>query len=459
MGHRVRYSSINCDDNHISLRSGNYFTLGKSMVSVHTPAHRRQRKMINVVFSIKHMRSVTPLFYGVAHKLRVGLAADVGATPTTVDILKWFGRTALELIGQGGLGYSRDPLDRPGRTEYGDVLKQFLPLLFLNGHWIQSVLKYVKYIGTPSFRAAAIDWLPIPELRELKKVVMEMDKEAMKIYEMKKHNLDGEETMIKQVGEGKYIMSHMLRANKVAPDEERLEEAEIIGQMSLLVLAGVDTTSNGMTQLMLLLSEYPEIQDKMRAEIRQAQVQHGEDIPYDILVALPYMDAVCRESMRLYPPAAFVYREAQNDTIVPLSEPITGTDGTTVKEIPVPAGTTLVAGISAINCSKEIWGEDVLEFKPERWLSPLPSTVNDAHIPGVYSNLMTFTGGRRSCIGFKFAQLEMKVLLTTVLSSFKVSLADESKDVVWNLASVRYPTIGKDSTLPACPITVERIRD
>ena len=67
----------------------------------------------------------------------------------------------------------------------------------------------------------------------------------------------------------------------------------------LLVLAGVDTTTNGMTQLMLLLSEHPEIQEKMRLEIRQAQVQHGEDIPYDTLVTLPYMDAVCRESMRL----------------------------------------------------------------------------------------------------------------------------------------------------------------
>lgn len=67
----------------------------------------------------------------------------------------------------------------------------------------------------------------------------------------------------------------------------------------LLVLAGVDTTSNGMTQLMLLLSEYPAIQEKMRSEIRQAQAQHGEDIPYDTLVALPYMDAVCRESLRL----------------------------------------------------------------------------------------------------------------------------------------------------------------
>lgn len=59
-------------------------------------------------------------------QLRVGLNADVGDSPTEVDILNWFGRTALELIGQGGLGYSLDPLDRPGRTEYGDVMKQFL---------------------------------------------------------------------------------------------------------------------------------------------------------------------------------------------------------------------------------------------------------------------------------------------------------------------------------------------
>lgn len=52
-----------------------------------------------------------------------------------------------------------------------------------------------------------------------------------------------------------------------------------------------------------------------------------------------------------------------------------------------------------------------------------------------------------------------EVLLTIILSSFKVSYAKESKDVVWNLASVRYPTVGKESTLPSCPITLERIRD
>ena len=64
-------------------------------------------------------------------------------------------------------------------------------------------------------------------------------------------------------------------------------------------MAGTDTTSNSLTQIMELLAEKPDVQNKLRAEILQAQDDHGEDIPYDTLVALPYMDAICRETLRL----------------------------------------------------------------------------------------------------------------------------------------------------------------
>ena len=70
-----------------------------------------------------------------------------------------------------------------------------------------------------------------------------------------------------------------------------------------------------------------------------------------------------------------------------ISEPITGNDGNVMKEIFVPAGTEMVIGILPINRDKAIWGEDAEEFKPERWMSPLPSSVTDARIPGVYANL------------------------------------------------------------------------
>lgn len=52
--------------------------------------------------------------------------------------------------------------------------------------------------------------------------------------------------------------------------------------------------------MMHVLTERPDIQEKLREEILEAQAQFGEDIPYDDLIALPYMDAFCRESLRMY---------------------------------------------------------------------------------------------------------------------------------------------------------------
>ena len=75
---------------------------------------------------------------------------------------------------------------------------------------------------------------------------------------------------------------------------------------------------------------------------------------------------------------------------MPISEPITGNDGNIITEIFVPAGTEMVIGILPINRDKAIWGEDAEVFKPERWMSSLPSSVIDARIPGVYANLWVF---------------------------------------------------------------------
>lgn len=73
--------------------------------------------------------------------------------------------------------------------------------------------------------------------------------------------------------------------------------------------------------------------------------------------------------------------------VLPLSEPIRCLDGTWVSELAVPKGTLVDIGIYSCNRSKAIWGDDALEWKPERWLQRLPDSVMDAKIPGVYSNL------------------------------------------------------------------------
>jgi len=81
----------------------------------------------------------------------------------------------------------------------------------------------------------------------------------------------------------------------------------------------------------------------------------------------------------------------------------------------VAKGTNIIVSAFGANCNPELWGADSYEWKPERWLSPLPEAVVEAHMPGIYSHLrvsvpryaivfakvnrrMTFMGGSRACM-------------------------------------------------------------
>ena len=95
----------------------------------------------------------------------------------------------------------------------------------------------------------------------------------------------------------------------------------------------------------------------------------------------------------------FPIYSAVKDAVLPLSAPVKAADGeTSILEIPIRIGQDLIVGFGAVNKLKDVWGEDADEWKPERWLSPLPQAVQDARIPGVYSNTLTFSGGARACM-------------------------------------------------------------
>ena len=67
-----------------------------------------------------------------------------------------------------------------------------------------------------------------------------------------------------------------------------------------LTFAAMDTTSSGLSRILWLLANHQDVQDKLRFEIREAQKKtDSADLPYNELVGLPYLDAVCRESLRL----------------------------------------------------------------------------------------------------------------------------------------------------------------
>lgn len=73
--------------------------------------------------------------------------------------------------------------------------------------------------------------------------------------------------------------------------------------------------------------------------------------------------------------------------VLPLARPIKTTTGAETTELVVPNNTTILISVLGANTNPDMWGEDSYEWKPERWLSPLPEKVGEAHMPGIYSNL------------------------------------------------------------------------
>ncbi|KAI0713881.1 cytochrome P450 [Earliella scabrosa] len=421
-------------------------TLGPGLLSAHGSRHKKQRKMLNPVFSTAHMRNMTPLFYAVTRKLRIALESRVKDGPKELDVLAWMGRTALELIGQGGLGHSFDPLLADSQDDFAQAVKELIPSLsYLQPY--RNMLPYLKYLGPSWFRTRLLDIFPDRNLRHVRHIVQVIYAGSKEVLRSKRAALErGDQELLHTVGEGKDIMSILLKENMSADEEDKLPDEELLAQMSTFIFAGVDTTSNAMSRVIHLLSEHTDVQNKLREEIIDARERYGGDIPYDELSQLPYLDAICRETLRLHAPVNIVSRKARTDTVLPLSTPIRGVDGKQITEIPIPRDTTIFANLRQCNTDPELWGEDADEWKPERWLQPLPHAVEEARVPGIYANLMTFGSGSRSCIGFKFSQLEMKVVLSALVASFKFEPSD--KPIVWRFAGITYPAASKDSAKP-----------
>ncbi|KAL1728462.1 cytochrome P450 [Schizophyllum commune] len=415
--------------------------------------HKKQRKLMNPVFSTAHMRNMIPIFYEVVDALRATLEKQTEKGPLEIDLLYWMGRTATELIGRSGLGYSFDSLAQ-GAPEhpYATSVKEYIPTMFRLQILRVYVLPKVYNLGPAWLRRAVVNLIPSPTMHALRDMSDLMWNTSKEIYSQKVAALQaGDAAVEKQVGQGKDLLSLLIRENMKADDP--LPEEELLAQLTTLVFAAMDTTSSALSRTSHLLATHPEVQDRLRAEIRAAMEKHGK-LSYNELEGLPYLDAVCRETLRLYPPAPQLLRRVKKDVVLPFSKPIIGEDGREVSEVLVPAGTVVVIAIMNANRNKEIWGEDADEWKPERWLNPLPASVTDAHIPGVYGNLMTFLGGGRACIGFKFSQLEMKVVLVELLNAFKFSLSE--KEVSWRMSNIVSPFIKEQPEKSQLPIVISK---
>ncbi|KAF8910661.1 cytochrome P450 [Gymnopilus junonius] len=435
---------------------------GGGILSTFGNEHRRQRKMLTPLFSNAHVREMVPTFYEVAHKVRRVFVQKAQLGPQEVDVLSWINRIALELIGQCGFGYSFDPLTENSVPHpYGVAFKQIIPLQAKSKDDVLMnfvIFPFLARVGTPRFRRWIIEHSESSEVKQYRDIMDTMYSASIEIFNAKKKAVEeGEETDDNQVREGKDVLSMLIKANIDASEEDKVPQKELLSQILTLTFAATDTTSSALSRTIHLLAQNKDVQDKLRQEISGARKNNaGQDPGYDELDSLPYLDAICKETLRLYPPFPILNRVNRQDSILPLRTPVRGINGQEIQEIPLSKGTVIHVSLLGSNRNPDFWGPDATEWNPDRWLNPLPNTLIDAHVPGIYSHLMTFLGGGRSCIGFKFSQLEMKVVIALLVESLEITLP--SKPIHWQMTDIVTPNTQLESCNPTLPLIISLVK-
>ncbi|XP_061998687.1 cytokinin hydroxylase-like [Rosa rugosa] len=181
-----------------------------------------------------------------------------------------------------------------------------------------------------------------------------------------------------------------------------LTTQELVDECKTFFFGGHETTALAITWTMLLLATHTDWQDQLRAEIKE--VVGDKEIDVNNLAGLKKMGWVMNEVLRLYPSAPNAQRQAKDD--IQVSEDLT-----------IPKGTNMWIDTVGMHHDPELWGEDVHEFKPERFKDDIHGGCK--HKMGY----LPFGFGGRMCIGRNLTFLEYKIVLTLILSRFSFTVS------------------------------------
>jgi len=190
------------------------------------------------------------------------------------------------------------------------------------------------------------------------------------------------------------ILSLLMAARDEAG--EPMTDVELRDELMTLLVAGHETTATALAWALYWIHKLPSVRETLLEELDSL----GDDSDPSTIFRLPYLNAVCSETLRIYPVAMLTFaREVK----VPLS----------LMGYELEPGTAVIGSIYSTHRREDLYPEPET-FKPERFLERQYSAYE----------FLPFGGGARRCIGFAFAQFEMKVVLAKMLSRFQLTLAD-----------------------------------
>ncbi|XP_055530781.1 probable cytochrome P450 6a13 [Wyeomyia smithii] len=195
--------------------------------------------------------------------------------------------------------------------------------------------------------------------------------------------------------------------------QTNLSAEQIAGHALTFFTEGYETSSTGLSFALYHLANNPSVQEKLHQEISRVIAETGDQLSYDDMQSIEYLDWVLQETLRINPPAAVLQKRTTKQYL--LKRKINGQDvGTLLTE-----GTPVTVPITAIHMDPKYHPEPEL-FRPERF-SPAEKTDRTQLV------YFPFGEGPRMCLGMRFAQTQIKIALIRLVQSYRIRLSPNHK--------------------------------
>ncbi|KIW10813.1 hypothetical protein PV08_10112 [Exophiala spinifera] len=370
--------------------------LGIGILLAEGDDHKAQRKSLMPAFHFRHIKELYPIFWSKSREMVQCIQAELdkeestNPNPRVVEVSEWSSRATLDIIGTAGMGQDFRALQDPDNELNRVYRSVFQPDRTAR---ILSVLQFF-------LPRILIQNLPLARNRSVQAASSVARSTCRRLVEQKKARMANKEPMEPDI-------------ISVALESGGFTDEKLVDNMMTFLAAGHETTASAFTWAVYSLSQNPDVQKRLRAEIHaHIPSVDAANITYDVIDNMPYLHAVCQETLRLWAP-------------VPLTLRSTAVNTSILGQF-VPKHTTIIIAPWVVNHNVTLWGDDADKFNPDRWMA-----AGQANAGGAVSNyaFLTFLHGPRSCIGMKFAVAEFACLLAAFVGTWEFQMLDPDEEI------------------------------
>ncbi|AYV77733.1 MAG: CYP86A7 [Edafosvirus sp.] len=348
--------------------------LGNGIFNSDGDTWRMHRQLISPIFSVKrltqHIESVLIKNGNIIIEILNKIASSAN---NKIDIQDLFFRYTFDCICEIAFGFEANTLKNK-RSEFSNAFDRAQQIIYDRLYTLPIIWKSKRMLS-------------IGSEKELAKCISVLDNYILQIIENHKDNLSNRNDLLSVVMENSDCNTTYLK-----------------NMILNIMLAGRDTTACTLTWLFSVLSTNVNINNKLCDEISNMD----NNINYDNIKKMKYLEATISETLRLYPAVPLDGKIAVQKCVLP-------------NGLHIPAGTNIIYSPYIINRLESLWGKDMDEFIPERWMKETNITnISSYRFP-------TFNGGTRLCLGKSMALSEIKILTCMLLNKFRFTRTDDKK--------------------------------